>query len=101
MDAFEGADALAIVTEWSQFRSPDFARFAALLLRTPVVFDGRNLFDPGQVTAAGLTYVSIGRPIPAQPDAGRPTSLSKPRVPGFFSRKRAERRSPGFVARKP
>ncbi|MBK5930373.1 UDP-glucose dehydrogenase family protein [Halochromatium salexigens] len=60
MDAIEGADALVIVTEWSEFRSPNFADIKAQL-NTPVIFDGRNLFDPTQVTAAGVTYVSIGR----------------------------------------
>ncbi|MFP4496348.1 MAG: UDP binding domain-containing protein, partial [Halochromatium sp.] len=65
MDAVEGADALVIVTEWSEFRSPNFADIKAQL-STPVIFDGRNLFDPNQVTAAGLTYVSIGRE-PARP----------------------------------
>jgi UDPglucose 6-dehydrogenase len=60
MDAAEGADALVIVTEWRHFRSPDFERLRGLL-REPVVFDGRNLFDPGQLHAAGLQYVPIGR----------------------------------------
>jgi UDPglucose 6-dehydrogenase len=65
MDALDGADALAIVTEWTQFRSPDFGAVKARL-REPVVFDGRNIYDPSQVTSAGLTYVSIGR-TPMQP----------------------------------
>jgi UDPglucose 6-dehydrogenase len=60
MDAVNGADALVIVTEWSEFRSPDFGAVKKQL-RSPVIFDGRNLFDPAQVNAAGLTYVSIGR----------------------------------------
>lgn len=60
MDAIEGADALVIVTEWSEFRSPDFAALSAQL-SSAVIFDGRNLFDPAQVNGAGLTYVSIGR----------------------------------------
>jgi len=60
MGAVEGADALVIVTEWSEFRSPDFSALKAQL-RSPVIFDGRNLFDPAQVTSAGMTYVSIGR----------------------------------------
>ncbi|WP_058558352.1 UDP-glucose/GDP-mannose dehydrogenase family protein [Thiohalocapsa sp. ML1] len=58
--ALDGADALAIVTEWSQFRSPDFDAIRAAL-RNPVIFDGRNILDHGQVTAAGITYISIGR----------------------------------------
>jgi UDPglucose 6-dehydrogenase len=60
MDALVGADALAIVTEWTQFRSPDYAAVREQLTY-PVVFDGRNILDHGQVTTAGLTYVSIGR----------------------------------------
>jgi UDPglucose 6-dehydrogenase len=60
MTALDGADALVIVTEWSQFRSPDFAAIRSRL-RQPVVFDGRNILDPRQVSAAGITYVSIGR----------------------------------------
>lgn len=60
MAAVEGADALAIVTEWAQFRSPDFGALRNRL-RDAVVFDGRNIFDPKQIVAAGLTYVSIGR----------------------------------------
>jgi UDPglucose 6-dehydrogenase len=60
MASLDGADALAIVTEWTEFRSPDFATLRERL-RARVIFDGRNLFDPRQVTAAGLDYVSIGR----------------------------------------
>ncbi len=59
-DALEGADALVVVTEWKAFRSPDFERVRGLL-RTPVVFDGRNIFDPRAVEAAGLAYYGIGR----------------------------------------
>ncbi|RYZ71118.1 MAG: UDP-glucose/GDP-mannose dehydrogenase family protein [Lysobacteraceae bacterium] len=58
--ALEGADALAVVTEWKQFRSPDFARLAAQL-GDAVVFDGRNLYDPAEAEAAGLAYYGIGR----------------------------------------
>ncbi|NCT68050.1 MAG: UDP-glucose/GDP-mannose dehydrogenase family protein [Rhodanobacteraceae bacterium] len=58
--AVEGADALVIVTEWKAFRSPDFERLRALL-KTPVVFDGRNIFEPKAVEAAGLAYYGIGR----------------------------------------
>ena len=54
------ADALAIVTEWNEFRRPDFARMRKLM-RTPVVFDGRNLFTTEQMTQQGFTYYSIGR----------------------------------------
>ena len=59
-DALQGADALAVVTEWKVFRSPDFARIKANL-KSPVVFDGRNLYDPATVEAAGLAYYGIGR----------------------------------------
>ncbi|AGA91579.1 nucleotide sugar dehydrogenase [Thioflavicoccus mobilis 8321] len=58
--AADGADALAIVTEWTQFRSPDFGQIRQLL-KEPVVFDGRNVFDSRQAITAGLTYFSIGR----------------------------------------
>jgi len=59
-DALKGADALAIVTEWGEFREPDFPRMRKLL-REPVVFDGRNLYTPEQMRAQGFTYYSIGR----------------------------------------
>jgi len=58
--ALEGADALAVVTEWKAFRSPEFDRIRASL-NTPVVFDGRNLYDPATVESAGLAYYGIGR----------------------------------------
>jgi len=58
--ALVGADALAIVTEWKEFRSPDFARIAATL-KTPVIFDGRNLYEPQLVRDAGIDYQPIGR----------------------------------------
>jgi len=58
--ALEGADALAVVTEWKAFRSPEFDRIRASL-DTPVVFDGRNLYDPATVESAGLAYYGIGR----------------------------------------
>jgi UDPglucose 6-dehydrogenase len=58
--ATEGADALVIVTDWNEYRFPDFARVRAAL-RTPVVVDGRNLYDPEKMRALGFTYRSIGR----------------------------------------
>jgi UDPglucose 6-dehydrogenase len=58
--AVEGADALAIMTEWKEFQRPDFAKLKNLM-RVPVVFDGRNLYDPVQMKAHGFTYHSIGR----------------------------------------
>jgi UDPglucose 6-dehydrogenase len=60
MDALDGADALAIVTEWKEFRSPDFDAIKDKLLH-PVIFDGRNLYDPAQVREAGIEYHAIGR----------------------------------------
>ena len=59
-DALKGADALGILTEWNEFREPDFSRMRSLM-RTPVIFDGRNLFDLAQMRAHGFTYYSIGR----------------------------------------
>jgi UDPglucose 6-dehydrogenase len=58
--ALDGADALVIVTEWKAFRSPDFERIKATL-KHAVVFDGRNIFEPKAVEAAGLAYYGIGR----------------------------------------
>jgi len=59
-DALKGADALAIITEWNEFRRPDFPRMRTLM-RSPVIFDGRNLFTPDQMKSHGFTYYSIGR----------------------------------------
>jgi UDPglucose 6-dehydrogenase len=59
-DALEGCDALAIVTEWAEFRSPDFAALKKSL-KTPAIFDGRNLYDPAMVRAMGFEYFPIGR----------------------------------------
>jgi UDPglucose 6-dehydrogenase len=61
-EAADGADALAIVTEWQEFRSPDFERLKQLL-QAPVIFDGRNLYDPGMARRFGFTYYAIGRGI--------------------------------------
>ena len=58
--ALEGADALAVVTEWQEFRSPDFAALKAQL-KTPAIFDGRNLYDPAVLKALGIEYYPIGR----------------------------------------
>lgn len=58
--ALEGVDALVVVTEWKQFRSPDFGRLKTAL-RDAVVFDGRNLYEPSEVEAAGIAYYGIGR----------------------------------------
>lgn len=61
-DVLEGADALVIVTEWQVFRSPDFERIRNTL-KQPVIFDGRNIYDPVQMAKMGLHYIAIGRPI--------------------------------------
>ncbi len=60
LQALDGADALVIATEWQEFRSPDFDRLAASLSER-LIFDGRNLYDPAQVRAAGIEYHAIGR----------------------------------------
>jgi len=59
-EALEGADVLALITEWKAFRSPDFARIKTAL-KEPAIFDGRNLYDPQVVEDAGLAYYGIGR----------------------------------------
>ena len=59
-DALQGADALVVITEWKQFRSPDFAQIRARL-GDAVLFDGRNLYEPAEVEAAGIAYWGIGR----------------------------------------
>ena len=59
-DALQDADVLALMTEWKVFRSPDFARIRTAL-RMPALFDGRNLYDPASVEAAGIAYYGIGR----------------------------------------
>ncbi len=60
LEALRGADALAIVTEWQEFRSPDFDTIRARL-KTPAIFDGRNLYDPAAVRAQGIEYFPVGR----------------------------------------
>lgn len=59
-DALEGADAMVLVTEWKPFRHPDFAAIKRLL-KTPMIFDGRNQYDPQQLQRLGIAYVGIGR----------------------------------------
>ncbi len=68
-EALEGADALAVATDWNQFRNPDFSRMRNLL-KIPVIFDGRNLYDPEFTVSLGFDYFSIGR-------AGVVSSLKK------------------------
>jgi UDPglucose 6-dehydrogenase len=59
-DILKGADALAIITEWSEYRNPDFDRIMTLL-KQPLIFDGRNLYEPRRMHSAGFEYFSIGR----------------------------------------
>lgn len=60
-DAVEGADALCVVTEWNEFRHPDFDRLKKAM-KQPVIFDGRNVFDPKAMRERGFTYYGVGRP---------------------------------------
>jgi UDPglucose 6-dehydrogenase len=59
-DALNGASALLILTEWNEFRRPDFQRIRAAL-KQPVIFDGRNIYEPVDLQKLGFEYVSIGR----------------------------------------
>jgi UDPglucose 6-dehydrogenase len=59
-EALDGADALVVVTDWNEYRHPDFTRIMKAL-RKPVVVDGRNLYDPQKMRSLGFTYLSIGR----------------------------------------
>ena len=61
--AVRGCDALIVATEWREFKSPDFAALKSAL-KTPVIFDGRNLYDPEYVSGFGLEYHAIGRLVP-------------------------------------
>ena len=58
--ALEGADALIVATEWNEFRRPDFEKVRHLL-RQPLIFDGRNLYDPARMRQRGFAYFCIGR----------------------------------------
>jgi UDPglucose 6-dehydrogenase len=64
-ETLTGADALVVVTEWKEFKSPDFVHLKSVL-KTPLIFDGRNLYEPEAMTELGIDYHSIGRPY-AQP----------------------------------
>jgi UDPglucose 6-dehydrogenase len=69
--AVDNADALLVVTEWREFRSPDFSRMRDAM-KAPLIFDGRNLYDPELMAQEGFEYVSIGRPTRAsKPPAQR------------------------------
>ncbi|MCH7571078.1 MAG: UDP-glucose 6-dehydrogenase, partial [Deltaproteobacteria bacterium] len=59
-EALQGADALLIITDWNEFRRPNFQRIKEFL-KSPVVIDGRNLYDPAEMRRMGFTYYSIGR----------------------------------------
>ncbi len=59
-DALKGADALIVVTEWNEFRRPNFDTIRGLL-KQPVIFDGRNIYDPDDLRKLGFSYYSIGR----------------------------------------
>jgi UDPglucose 6-dehydrogenase len=59
-EACEGADGLVLVTEWMEFRAPDFRRIRTLLKR-PVIWDGRNIYNPDALRQLGFTYFGIGR----------------------------------------
>ncbi|MNI23099.1 UDP-glucose 6-dehydrogenase YwqF [compost metagenome] len=59
-EALKDADALVIITEWTNFRAPDF-ELINQLLREPLIFDGRNLFNPSRLSEKGFTYYSMGR----------------------------------------
>jgi UDPglucose 6-dehydrogenase len=63
METLREADALIIATEWKEFRSPDFSAIKAAL-KTPIIFDGRNLYEPSDVAMMGFEYHAIGRPVP-------------------------------------
>jgi UDPglucose 6-dehydrogenase len=69
-DALPGADALVIVTEWKEFKSPDFAHLKSEL-KMPVIFDGRNLYEPEAMAELGIDYYAIGRPHVELENAGR------------------------------
>ncbi len=70
-DALLGADALAICTEWKQFVHPDFEEMRRVM-RQPVIFDGRNLYNPRRLREAGFTYYSIGRPAVSRDEQSKP-----------------------------
>ncbi|HEY8517959.1 MAG TPA: UDP-glucose/GDP-mannose dehydrogenase family protein [Candidatus Binatia bacterium] len=69
-DALKDAEALIIVTEWNEFRRPDFQRMKSLM-KSPVIFDGRNVYEPQQMLAHGFTYYSMGRRTVRPENGGR------------------------------
>ena len=82
MSALEQADALLVLTEWKQFHNPDFALLREML-RQPLIFDGRNLYDPQMLQALGIAYQGIGRRNAlARQGVPRPAAAREPAVPG-------------------
>ena len=81
--ACDGADALVVVTEWKEFRSPDFDAMKAKL-QAAVVFDGRNLYEPAFMKTLGIDYQGIGRSAPAYPNTS--TAASKGAAASFGAR---------------
>ncbi|MFO1272285.1 MAG: UDP-glucose/GDP-mannose dehydrogenase family protein [Rubrivivax sp.] len=82
-EALEGADALVVVTEWKEFRNPDFDHIKATLAQ-PLVFDGRNLYEPAFMKTLGIDYQGIGRSAPAYPNTS--TAASKGAAASFGAR---------------
>jgi len=74
-EALSGSDALLILTDWKEFRSPDFEALKSLL-KQPVVIDGRNLYEPRMMEALGIEYIAIGRGL--QPPGGARSSVAAP-----------------------
>jgi UDPglucose 6-dehydrogenase len=75
-EALKGADALVVVTEWNEFREPDFGRMKKVM-REPVIFDGRNIYTPEVATAQGFRYFSVGRPS-TRSEQGRAADAARP-----------------------
>jgi UDPglucose 6-dehydrogenase len=80
-DAVDGADALCVVTEWLEYRTPDFDRIKSLL-RQPVIVDGRNIYEPHRMARLGFRYVGIGRGEAVQPSRDKPRPASAAGQPG-------------------
>ena len=59
-EVVNGVDALVVITEWNEFRRPNFEKVKSLM-KTPVIFDGRNIYDPHEMRSMGFTYYGIGR----------------------------------------
>jgi UDPglucose 6-dehydrogenase len=74
-DCLPDADALLVLTEWHEYRTPDFGRIREML-REPVVFDGRNLWEPARMAGSGFEYVSIGRPSASAVASGAPAGVA-------------------------